>query len=245
MKLSIVSSEAVFDLSAAELILSRMKTNPRDVIGLSTGRTTGSMHRIVSETYSKNPFDVSGLTFLGIDEVTGIPRSNPWACYAKLKAELIGNLDIPDENFLMLPSSPSDIDEIASNFSAELHKRGGIGLLVLGLGENGHLGFNQPGTPFDSRIHLSVMDDGLERRIREDCGIDDSVKLGGITLGIADIMEARKILLVVKGSNKADILEKVVNGPVTESVPASILQTHPDCIVLADEDAAANIDKYN
>ena len=230
-------SERAFDEAAAEMILDQMKSCPDSVIALSTGRTTGNMHRLVSEGFRNDPFDISGLTFLAIDEVTGIPDTNPWACRAKLQKEIIGNIGVGCSNFLTLPTECDDIEATGRVFAAELSHRGGIDLLILGLGENGHLGFNQPGTPFDSRIRLSTMDSDLERRIKEDCGLDDSAKLGGITLGIADLMAARKIVLVVKGSSKKAILGKVINGPVTEEVPASILQTHPDCTVLTDDKA--------
>lgn len=233
-------TEAEFDSMAAEIILAQMKTKPASVIGLSTGRTTGNMHRLVSERFRANPFDVSGQTFFGIDEVTGIPQTNHWACRAKLKKEIIDNLGLRDEQFLILPTNPGDIGQEAEKFYSEICRRGGIDLIILGLGENGHLGFNQPGTPFNSRIMLSTMDCDLERRIRTDIGLDDSAKIGGVTIGLADIMEARRLILAVKGANKREILNQVINGPVTESVPASILQNHPDCTVLADSLALDN-----
>lgn len=227
-------SEEAFDKAAAEIILKQMRDKPDSVIGLSTGRTTGNMHRIVSGIFRDSPFDISGITFFCIDEVTGITPSNPWACKDKLKKEIIDDLGIRDKQFLTLPCAPGDITEAARDFYSEMTRRGGADLIILGLGENGHLGFNQPGTSFESRIHFSSMDEGLEKRIRTDCGIDDSVMLGGITLGLADIMDARKLVLAVKGTAKRDILYKVIGGPVSEYVPASILQRHPDCTVLTD-----------
>ena len=228
-------SEADFDHSAAELILTQMKSNPRSVIGLSTGRTTGAMHRILAELWKSDPFDISGITFFEIDEVTGIPASNPWACCTKLRAEVLDALGVTEQQFLTFPTKSDDQEAAGRRFVAELERRGGADLIILGLGENGHLGFNQPGTPFDSRMHLSTMDDDLERRIREDCGMDPSVKLGGITLGLSELMSARRLVLAVKGASKAGILEKVVKGPVTEDIPASILQKHEDCMVLTDD----------
>lgn len=230
-------SESEFDSLAADLILCQMRTKPDSVIGLSTGRTTHNMHRIVCECFKSDPFDISGITFFAIDEITGVPETNLWACKAKLKREIIDELGIAEGQFVTLPVNPDKIEDIASEFYALIKDRGGIDLIILGLGENGHLGFNQPGTPTYSRIRLSTMDSDLELRIKDDCGFDDSTRLGGITIGIADIMEARKLILAVKGSNKAEILPKVIKGPITESVPASILQTHPNCTVLVDAEA--------
>ena len=227
-------TEEEFDCTAAELILSQMKVKPDSVIGLSTGRTTGNMHRIASDLFKADPFDVSRLTFFAIDEVTGIPNTNPWACYAKLKREIIDNLGLRDDQFITLPTDPDDVECAAQEFYSAIRERGGIDLIVLGLGENGHLGFNHPGTPFSSRISEYGIDSDLDSRIRSDCGMDGSVHLGGITIGLADIMESRRLLLAVKGLNKRPVLDRVINGPVSEAVPASILRKHPDCTVLAD-----------
>lgn len=237
MKIIRTADADSFDRAAAEIILNQMRGKPDSVIALSTGRTTARMHALVSEAFKASPFDSARLTFLGLDEVTGIADTNPWACKAKLKREIIDALNLPESNILMLPTEVEDLGKLSEDFLSELNARGGIDLMILGLGENGHIGFNQPGTPFDSSIRLSTMDADLERRIKEDCGIDDSVQLGGITLGIKDIMAAGKIVLAVKGASKAGIVEKVVKGPVTEQVPASILQTHPDCVLLGDEAA--------
>lgn len=231
------SDENSFDKAAADIILEQMQSKADSVIALSTGRTTARMHALVCEAFGTAPFDTSNITVLGLDEVTGIPDTNPWACKAKLKREIVDFLAVQESNFLMLPAEVKDLKSTTEYFLNEIELRGGIDLMILGLGENGHIGFNQPGTPFDSSIHLSTMDSGLERRIKEDCGLDDDVKLGGITLGIKEIMAAKKIVLAVKGDSKAEIVSKVVNGAILEQVPASILQRHPDCTLLGDADA--------
>lgn len=232
MQFRTTSSEAEFDHTLAALVLDRMKSSPHSVIGLSTGRTTGAMHRLLAQMWQAEPFDISGITFFEIDEVTGIPADNPWACCTKLRAELLDALGVTEDNFLSFPTLSDDFEAAGRRFVEELERRGGADLIILGMGENGHLGFNQPGTPFSSGVHLSTMDSDLDRRIREDCGMDSSVKMGGITLGLADIMAAGSLVLAVKGESKRHMLHKVVNGPVAENVPASILQKHANCTVL-------------
>ena len=160
---------------------------------------------------------------------------------AMLRNEIIDPLGIDDDHFLMLPTRSEDFPAACRDFKAELDRRGGIDLLVLGLGENGHLGFNQPGSPFDSRTRVSVMYPELEERIRRETGTPPEIPLGGVTLGLADIMEAKRILLVAKGRNKAAIVRKIIKGPVTEAVPASILQNHPNCEYLLDHLAASHL----
>lgn len=241
MKITITENEREFDCTAAWRIIGEILNRPKAVIGLSTGRTTGNLHRIVGEVYSYHPFNVSSVTFLGLDEVTNVPREYAGACYTMLKTELIDTLGIKDENFLMLPTVSDDFQKSCKAFQEEIEKRGGIDLLILGLGENGHLGFNQPQTPFEGETWVTEMNAELEDRIRRETNTSPEKKLGGATLGIKNIMQARKIVLVAKGGNKADIVKVMLEGPVTPEVPASILQLHPDCEFLLDSASASKL----
>ena len=191
--------------------------------------TTGNLHRLVGEIYSRYPFDVSSVTFFGLDEVTNVPREYAGACYTMLKTELIDTLGIQEDNFLMLPTVSDDFDKACKLFQQEIESRGGIDLLILGLGENGHLGFNQPGSPLGGETWVTQMNTELEECIRRETNTPPEKELGGATLGIRNIMQARKIVLVAKGANKADIVRKMLEGPVTPEVPASVLQLHPNC----------------
>ena len=112
---------------------------------------------------------------------------------------------------------------------------------MLGLGENGHLGFNQPGSPLGGEAWVTRMNVELEERIRRETNTPPDVPLGGATLGLKDIMQARRIVLVAKGRNKTEIVHRMLQGPVTPDVPASILQLHPDCEFLLDAEASAGL----
>lgn len=238
MKITIVNNEKAFDQTAAWRVIAEILNNPKPVIGLSTGRTTKNLHNIIGEIYTLYPFDVSTTTFFGVDEITNIPREFAGACYTMLKTELMDALNIKEENFLMPPTYSQNFNKECIRFQQEIEKRGGIDLQILGLGENGHLGFNQPGTPFESQTWVSKMDSKLESRIRKETNTAPHTELGGITLGIKNLMQARKILLVAKGENKAAIVKEMLEGPVTIKVPASVLQLHPHCEFLLDEAAA-------
>lgn len=242
MKISIADSREQFDDTAARRIVDQICHRPDSVIGLSTGRTTGNIHRRVCEIHSSLDFDVSRVTFFGLDEVTGVDREYAGACYKMLLTEIIEGLGVKMENFLMLPTRSDDFDAACRDFVSAIDNRGGIDLLILGLGENGHLGFNQPGSPFNGTACTSLMDSRLEERIRRETATPDDVPLGGVTLGIRDIMHARRIILVANGDNKADIVREMLCGPVTTDVPASILQLHPDCEFILDSKAASRID---
>ena len=137
MKITLAQNETIFDNEAASRIVNQICRKPSSVIGLSTGRTTGNMHRLVCALHKKLNFDVGTVTFFGLDEVTGVPREYSGACYTMLRTEIIDDLGISDDRFLMLPTISNDYERECSNFRAELKRRGGIDLLMLGLGENG------------------------------------------------------------------------------------------------------------
>ena len=237
--ITIQRDERSFDEAAARRITEQIKSKPDSVIGLSTGRTTGAMHRLLAAMWQQEGFDVSQVTFFGVDEVVGVPREYSGACYTMLRTELVEALCIPDGHFLMLPTESDDFPAACRHFTETLACRGGIDLLMLGLGENGHLGFNQPGTPFESQAWVTEMNPELEERIRRETATPPEKWLGGVTLGLRDIMHARRIVLVAKGPNKRAAVQRMLRGPVTTDVPASILQLHPCCEFLLDAEAAA------
>lgn len=241
MKIIVSGDGRDFDTRAAWHVIGQILQKPSSVIGLSTGRTTKSIHHLIGEIYSRYPFDVSGVTFFGLDEVMNVPREYAGACYTMLKSELMDTLGIAEDHFLMLPTESGDFDAACRGFRDELDRRGGIDLLLLGLGENGHLGFNQPGSPFGGEAWATDMDAELEQRIRRETGTPPDKRLGGVTLGLKDIMHARKLVLMANGARKAAIVKQMLQGPVTPDVPASILQLHPCCEFLLDPAAAGEL----
>lgn len=242
MKITVANNEQSFDNTAASRIVDQICAKPTSVIGLSTGRTTGNIHRLVCQKHADVNFDVSKVTFFGLDEVTNVPREYFGACYTMLRTEIIDSLGIDNEHFLMLPTTSDDFERACGEFCHELDRRGGIDLLILGLGENGHLGFNQPGSPLNGTATTNSMDERLEKRIRQETGTPANISLGGVTLGLRDIMHARRIVLVAKGENKRQIVKDMLTGPISSQCPASILQLHPDCEFLLDILAASDID---
>lgn len=242
MKITIAKNETEFDSISAWRIIGEMLNNPKAVIGLSTGKTTKNIHLNISRIYQQDPFDVSGITIFGVDEVTNVPREYAGACYTMLKTEITDALSISDHNFIMPPTYSDDFDKEALLFQQALDARGGINLQMLGLGTNGHLGFNQPGTPFESNAWHSNMDEELEVRIRKETNTPPDIKLGGLTLGIKNIMHARKIVLVAKGESKAEIVKQMLQGPITTAIPASVLQLHPNCEFILDTESAKLLD---
>ncbi len=239
MKITVTSSESEFHSRVAWRIVEQALRRPESVIGLSTGRTTGGVHRSLAEIHAGHPFDVSRMTVFNLDEVTGVDREYFGSCYYMILHEVVLPLGIPMEHFLMPPTRSDDFARECTDFEHAIAARGGIDLMVLGIGENGHLGFNQPGTPFGQTTWLSRMDKDLDTRIRRETNSSAEADLGGITIGIRNIMHSRRIVLAANGARKAAIVRAALQGPVDPSVPASVLQLHPDCEVILDSAAAA------
>ncbi len=239
MKITVCKDEQEFDVTAAWRIIGQMLRKPDSVIGLSTGQTTKNMHAIVSDIYRQYPFDTGRVTLFNVDELTNLPRSYAGCCYTMIAEQIARPLNIPDERFLMPRTLCDDFEAECRNFQQALEARGGIDLQMLGLGYNGHIGINQPGTPFGSETWVSPMDPIFEARVRKETGVPPDYPLGGLTLGIRTIMHARHIILIAKGAHKAERVRQMLLGPVTEEIPASVLQLHPNCEFLLDADAAS------
>lgn len=241
MKIIITRDEEEFDRTAAWRIIAQMLEKPNAVIGLSTGQTTMGMHNIVSKIFRSYPFDVSRITLFNVDELTNLPREYAGSCYTMIMNQLAGPLGIPKENFIMPPTMSDNFEAECAIFERRLAERGGADLQMLGIGGNGHIGINQPGTPFGSETWVSPMDPDFEARVRRETQVPPETILGGLTRGIKNIMHTRKIILIAKGTHKAEIIEKAILGPVTTDIPASVVQLHPDCEVLLDAAAASRI----
>jgi len=241
MKITIAKSEQEFDTISAWRIIGQMLEKRNAVIGLSTGQTTINMHRIVSEIYAKYPFDVANITLFNVDELTNLDRCYAGSCYTMILNQIAGPLGIAAENFIMPPTLSDDFEAESILFEKRLAERGGADLQMLGLGSNGHIGINQPGTPFESETWVSPMDPDFEARVRRETQVPPETILGGLTRGIKNIMHTRKLILIAKGAHKAEIVKQAILGPITTDIPASVVQLHPNCEILLDADAAALI----
>ena len=235
--ITIAENEQIFDQTAASRVTDQIISKPDSVIGLSTGRTTGNMHRLIAVRCEEGDIDTSRVTFFGVDEITQVPRDYYGSCYRMIRSEMLDSMGFDDENFLMLPTFSDDFGQACEDFVKEIERRGGIDLLILGLGENGHLGFNQPDSPYEKDAWVTDMDPELLARVRREVGENDDYK--GITLGLQMIMSSRRIILAAKGAHKANAVKLMLKGNVSTEFPASFLQMHPDCEFLLDTAAAA------
>lgn len=241
MKITICRDEKEFNTTAAWRIIGQILEKPDAVIGLSTGQTTIDMYAIVAHIFSVYPFPTQDVTLFNVDELFNVPVSYAHSCLALLREQIVGPLGISPDRFMMPSRNVSDFDQEALRFEKQISERGGADLQILGIGKNGHIGLNQPGTPFESETRYTGLHGEFESRIRREAMVPADVELGGITRGIKNIMQARKVILVAKGAHKAEIIQKAMRGPVTTDIPASVLQLHPNCEILLDAEAGALI----
>ena len=218
---------------------SQVLMKPDCVLGLATGSTPIGTYKQLIEWYNKGDLDFSSVKSVNLDEYRGLTRDNDQSYYYFMYNNLFKHININMDCTNVPDGTQSDSDKECSRYEDVIKSLGGIDLQLLGLGHNGHIGFNEPDEEFAKTTHcVDLTQSTIEANKRFFASIDEVPKQA-YTMGIGTIMKAKKILLVVSGSDKAQILHDVLCGPVTPHVPASVLQLHNDVIVVADEAAMA------
>ncbi len=223
---------------ALEIMLEVIKNNPKANLGLATGSTPKRLYELMIEDYKINGTSYKDIKTFNLDEYFGLSQDHPQSYYYFMCKNLFDGLDI-DMNNVHVPRGSSDIDEECQIYN-QLLKDNPIDIQLLGIGSNGHIGFNEPGTSFNSTTHKV---DLKESTIKDNARLffnnnEKEVPKQAISMGIANIMEAKKILLIACGENKAKAIKATIENKPTTDVPASILQNHKDCIFIIDEKAA-------
>ncbi|HEX7553937.1 MAG TPA: glucosamine-6-phosphate deaminase [Geothrix sp.] len=234
--------EAQAAILTAELIARELVLNPCLVLGLATGRTMELVYAQLVRLHREKGLDFSRCRTFNLDEYVGLPPSHPGSYHHYMEERLFRPVNLQREQVALPDGMAPDLPAECRRYEALIQKAGGIDLLLLGLGQTGHIGFNEPPTPFDSRTHEARLL-LLTRKQNADRfgGNVRAVPATALTMGIGTILEARRCLVLVTGAKKAAILAKVLEGPVTPLVPGSALQRHPDCQVVVDEAAVAQV----
>ena len=226
---------------AANIISAQVIMKPNCVLGLATGSTPIGTYDQLVEWYNKGDLDVSEVTTVNLDEYKGLPRTNDQSYYYFMHQHLFDRVNIDPERTNVPNGMEPDAEKECGRYEELIRSLGGVDLQLLGLGHNGHIGFNEPGEAFEKETHcVDLTESTIEANKRFFASADDVPKQA-YTMGIKTIMQAKKILIVVNGENKADIVERAFFGPVTPEVPASILQLHNDVTLVGDESALAKI----
>ena len=228
---------------AANILSAQVILKPDCVLGLATGSTPIGTYDQLVDWYEKGDVDFSQVKAVNLDEYRGLTRDNDQSYYYFMHQHLFDRVNIVPENTHVPDGTQEDADKECARYEALIESMGGVDIQLLGLGHNGHIGFNEPDTSFAQTTHcVDLTESTIEANKRFFKSADD-VPRQAYTMGIGTIMKAKKILLIVSGEDKADIVEKAFFGPVTPEVPASILQLHSDVVIVADSAALSRTPK--
>lgn len=239
MKIIIAKSEKEFDSMAARITADRIKSKPDAVIGFATGNTTAGFHKELSMLTKAEDIDWSNIKSVNIDEFLGAAKENPMSVYARMFSQLLNNTNIKKENVYIPDSNQASAALTRVQFAKTVATLGYVDFQVLGIGTNGHLAMNEPGTPWAQDMFIS---DISQKTIADKAlmwGGIENVPKHGISMGMRLLMQGKTQFLMAKGKDKAKAIKNTINGEITTAVPASALQLHPDVIVLLDEAAAS------
>lgn len=234
--IKVENNEALSE-KAADMIEDTLNTKENPVLGLATGSTPERLYEILQKRCQDGKVSFKHATTFNLDEYIGLAGDDPNSYRQFMNEKLFNGIDIQKENTHIPNGVAEDPNKEAIDYEKELADAGKIDLQILGIGLNGHIGFNEPGSDVKSRTQVvDLAKTTIEANARFFDSMDE-VPTEAITMGIGTIMEASKIILLVQGEKKAEILSKVLHGDVTSDVPASFLQMHKDVTIITDIDA--------
>ena len=237
MKVIIAKDYEELSRKAAEIMINVVKENPSAVLGLATGSTPIGLYKAMIEDHVKNGTSYKNVKTVNLDEYVGLPADNDQSYRYFMRDNLLDHIDVDLNNTNIENGVAKDLDAECARYNALLHALP-RDIQLLGIGANGHIAFNEPGTPFDSETHVVDLTENTIQMNSRFFADEKDVPRQALTMGPKNIMDAKKILILAVGANKADAVKRMLNGPVDPSLPASILQKHPDCTLIADEAAA-------
>ncbi len=234
-------SHDVADL-AAQRVADLLHASPRAVLGLPTGRTPILMYDRLAERHAEGALDFAQVTTFNLDEFVGIGESHEGSYRAYMRRYLFDRVNIADGEGHVLDGLAPDADVECARFEDRIAAAGGIDLMILGLGANGHIGFNEPAATLQARTHrVRLLEPSRKANAGFFGGDPAQVPVEAMTMGMGTILKSRRILILVTGAEKADTLAATINGPVTTQLPASFLQLHGDVEVICDREAGSAI----
>ncbi|SEO17596.1 glucosamine-6-phosphate deaminase [Amphibacillus marinus] len=238
--ITVTDYQAMSDWACQHLI-KRINELEQPVLGLATGSTPEGMYSSLINAYQNKQISFENVISFNLDEYVGLPSDDHNSYNYFMHDKLFNHIDIKGKNAHLPNGIASSPDQECQDYEKLITQTNGIDLQILGIGLNGHIGFNEPGTPFSSRTHVVELDDLTREANARFFASKDDVPTHAITMGIATIMESKEIILLISGENKAEALKQLIESDVTEDFPASILQKHPNLTIVADEAAAHSL----
>ncbi|MFC4767721.1 glucosamine-6-phosphate deaminase [Effusibacillus consociatus] len=241
MKILIEKDYETMSLRAAEITAAEIKKRRRLVLGLATGSTPLGMYRKWIELVKSGQLSFAEVTTFNLDEYLGLPADHPQSYHSFMQEQLFRHIDVkPDHTHIPNGVTPDAVKQ-CKEYERLIHQAGGIDIQILGIGQNGHIGFNEPGEDFGALTHVVRLQESTRKANARFFSRLEDVPTHAITMGLKSIMNARQVLLLAAGSDKSDAVYKAMYGEVTEQLPASVLQLHPNCIFILDEAAVSNL----
>lgn len=226
---------------AARLVADRLRAKPDLVLGCATGRTMERIYAELVRAHREGGLSFAGCRTFNLDEYVGLAPDDPRSYHAYMKAHLFGHVDIDLRNTSLPDGTAADLGVEARRYEADIAAAGGVDLQLLGLGETGHIGFNEPLSSLRSRTRAKALTPTTRQQNAAFFGGPERVPERALTMGVGTILDALEVILVVTGGAKAEILVKATEGPITATVSATALQLHPNCKVIVDEAAAGRL----
>lgn len=239
MNLISTSNYEKLSQKAAEEIISRIKKNPSLNLGLATGSTPTGLYKELIRDHKQNKTSYKEINTFNLDEYIGITKKDRNSYHYFMCENLFEHIDIPLYQTHIPDGTAKDLNEECRRYERFITEHGGIDLQILGIGQNGHIGFNEPGTPFDTRTHIINLAESTRKANSRFFESLRDVPAQAITMGIASIMDSKEIFLLVSGASKAKTLADLINGEVSEQFPASVLKNHRNVTIFADKEATA------
>jgi glucosamine-6-phosphate deaminase len=232
-----VSDYKQMSVKAAQHVIGKIMKSDCLTLGLATGGTPTGLYGELIEDHHVNGTSYKCVNSINLDEYIGLSKEDPNSYFQYMCSNLFSHIDIALENTHIPSGMATDLQKECDRYEKLIEETGGIDLQILGIGENGHIGFNEPGTSFQSGTHLVELTESTREANARYFSSIDEVPRQAITMGISTIMKSREILLLVSGKSKQDAMKKLLENEVTESFPASILRNHPNVTIIADKDA--------
>ena len=242
MKITVLESSDAVAAALADRVASALRAKPDAVLGLASGQTPVDGYAEMQRLHAAGKMNWSRASTFNLDEFAGIHSHHPGSFRTFMEDHLFGGVNVRPERIHFLNGSATDLDAECDRYEADIAAAGGIDLQVLGIGSNGHIGFNEPGDDLPVRTHRVTL---MESTRRDNAALfgNDASRVPGeaLSMGIGTILQARQIVLVATGDKKAECIRQAVNGRITTRVPASMLQLHAGVELLLDKEAASRI----
>ncbi|MEM2921740.1 MAG: glucosamine-6-phosphate deaminase [Candidatus Bathyarchaeia archaeon] len=245
MRIKIVKDYEEMSREAAEIIANQVILKPSSVLGLATGGTPMGTYKMLIRMHREEGLDFSRVVTFNLDEYYGLAPNHPQSYHNFMFQNFFNHVNIQKENIHIPDGLAKDVEKFCVEYEEEIRRHGGIDLQLLGIGRDGHIAFNEPGSSLTSRTRLVVL---TEETIKDNSRFferEEDVPKFAISMGCGTILEARRILLLAGGAAKADAVAAFIEGPISSQITASVLQLHPNVTVILDEEAASKLKRLS